>query len=47
MPDLSTALKRGKREASAALLAPGAGVAGGRDGGGERPWGCGGGGPKP
>lgn len=35
-PLLSTALKRRKREASALLLRPGAGVAGGREMGGER-----------
>ena len=45
-PAPSTALKSGNSEASALLL-PGAGVPGGRDGGGGRPWGACGGGPKP
>ncbi len=46
VPLLSTALNKGKREASALLLGPGAGVPGGRDGGGGRLC-CWGGGPKP
>lgn len=36
-PATSTALKSGKSDASALLL-PGPGVPGGRDGGGGRPW---------
>lgn len=46
VPLLSTALKRGKSEASALELG-GAGVPGGLDWGGGRPWGAWGGGPKP
>ena len=37
VPFLSTALNNGKRDASAALFRPGAGVGGGRESGGERP----------
>lgn len=48
VPLLSTALNNGNREASALLLlAPGAGVGGGRDGRGGRPWCACGGGLKP
>jgi hypothetical protein len=47
VPFLSTALNRGNREASVALFRPGAGVGGGRESGGGRPWGTCGGPPNP